>query len=101
MANTSTLYARIDSKLKNDAESILSKLGISPSTAITMLYSQIILHRGIPFDVSLPADKRFSLKEMTKEEIDAELIRGLMSLTDSPALTPDEVDRELAEEFGI
>ena len=39
MANTSAVYARIDTNLKDNAESILSQLGISPSSAIQMLYS--------------------------------------------------------------
>ena len=30
MANTSAVYARIDTNLKDNAESILSQLGISP-----------------------------------------------------------------------
>ena len=34
MANTSAVYARIDTNLKDNAESILSQLGISPSSAI-------------------------------------------------------------------
>ena len=37
MANTSAVYARIDTNLKDNAESILSQLGISPSSAIQML----------------------------------------------------------------
>ena len=45
MANTSAVYARIDTNLKDNAESILSQLGISPSSAIQMLYSQIVLKK--------------------------------------------------------
>ena len=54
MANTSAVYARIDSNLKESAESILQQLGISPSSAIQMLYSQIVLTRGLPLDLRLP-----------------------------------------------
>ena len=43
MANTTAVYARIDTDLKNNAENILNQLGISPSSAIQMLYSQIVL----------------------------------------------------------
>ena len=35
MANTSAVYARIDTNLKDSAEEILSQLGISPSSAST------------------------------------------------------------------
>ena len=42
MANTSAIYTRIDTNLKNSAEGILSQLGISPSSAIQMFYSCFI-----------------------------------------------------------
>lgn len=55
---TANLYARIEPDVKNQAESILEELGISASSAITMFYKQIILHRGLPFDVKLPPTDR-------------------------------------------
>ena len=48
MANTTAVYARIDTNLKENAESILNRLGITPSSAIQMLYSQIVLENGMP-----------------------------------------------------
>ena len=39
MANTTAVYARIDTGLKEIAEEILSQLGITPSSAILMQYS--------------------------------------------------------------
>ena len=74
MANTSPVYARIDSSLKNSAESILSKLGITPTGAIQMLYSQIVLHNGIPFDVRIPSPKPVASGALTHAELDAELM---------------------------
>lgn len=62
MANTSAVYARIDTELKESAEHILAKLGISPSSAIQMLYSQIVLTQGLPFDLRLPNTKSESAK---------------------------------------
>ena len=38
MANTAAVYARIDTNLKESAEDILAQLGITPSSAIQMLY---------------------------------------------------------------
>ena len=46
MANTNVVYARIDTKLKENAENILNQLGITPSSAIQILYSQIVLQNG-------------------------------------------------------
>lgn len=67
MANTSTVYARIDTEIKENAESILSQLGISPSSAIQMFYSQIVLKRGIPFELRLPSRKPTAIGGMTRE----------------------------------
>lgn len=54
MANTSAVYARIDTASKTEAEQILSQLGISPSDAIQMLHSSIVLTRGFPLGLHLP-----------------------------------------------
>ena len=101
MANTSAVYVRMDSTLKNDAESILAQLGISPSSAVQMLYSQIILHRGLPFDLRLPQSEPVFETTMTREEIDLELLKGIESLKDGKVLSAKEVDDLLAREFGI
>ena len=101
MANTSAVYARIDTNLKENAENILSQLGISPSGAIQMLYSQIVLNKGIPFELRLPSAKPVAIGGMTKEQIDIELQKGMESLKTGVTYTADEVDAELAKEFGI
>ena len=101
MANTSAVYARIDTNLKENAESILSQLGISPSGAIQMLYSQIVLNKGIPFELRLPSAKPVAIGNMTRAELDAELAKGIESLKSGVTYTVDEVDAELAKEFGI
>ena len=46
MAKSANLYARIEPDLKEQAENILTALGIPASNAITMFYKQIILHNG-------------------------------------------------------
>ena len=45
MSNTATVYARIEPKLKEDVDSILNELGVTPSSLIQMLYSQIKLKK--------------------------------------------------------
>ena len=101
MANTTAVYARIDTGLKENAEGILSQLGITPSGAIQMLYSQIVLQRGLPFDLRLPAAKPVSIGNLTREELDAELAKGVDSLKQGKGVSADEVDKLLASEFGI
>lgn len=101
MANTSAVYARIDTNLKDSAEGILSQLGISPSSAIQMLYSQIVLKKGMPFDLRLPSSKPLDIDTMTREQIDAELQKGIDSIKAGKVYSADEVDEVLAKEFGI
>lgn len=101
MANTSAVYARIDKNLKEHAEGILSQLGISPSAAIQMLYSQIVLTKGIPFELRLPSAKPAAVGGMTRAQLDAELTKGVDSLRTGKAYTADEVDAVLSKEFGI
>lgn len=101
MANTSAVYARIDSELKENAESILSKLGISPSSAIQMFYSQIVLANGMPFDLKLPTRKPTAIGGMTREELDKELMKGWKSIEAGDTYSQDEVDEMLKREFGI
>ena len=101
MANTSAVYARIDTNLKESAEGILQQLGISPSSAIQMLYSQIVLRKGIPFDLRLPSSKPLAVGAMTREQLDAELQKGVDSIRAGRVYSADEVDAALAKEFGI
>lgn len=101
MANTTAVYARIDTDLKENAENILNRLGISPSSAIQMLYSQIVLTRGLPLDLHLPPVKPTAIGNMSRTEIDAEIKKGMDSLQSGKSYTADEVDAELAREFGI
>ena len=100
MANTSAVYARIDTGLKENAEGILSKLGITPSSAIQMLYSQIVLRQGLPFDLKLPVSRPTAIGGMTRAEPDAELQKGIESLK-AGSYTNDEIDAMMAEEFDL
>ncbi len=101
MANTAPVYARVDVGLKENAEGILSQLGISPSEAIKMLYSQIVLVKGMPFQSKLPDINHFSAQGITKAEFDAELQKGMDSIKNGRTHSVEDVDRMLAEEFGI
>jgi DNA-damage-inducible protein J len=54
MNKTAVIRSRIQKRLKSDVETILSELGLTSSDAIQMLFHQIKLRKGIPFEVSLP-----------------------------------------------
>lgn len=101
MSNTTAVYARIDTDLKKNAEEILSQLGITPSSAVQMLYSQIVMTRGLPFQPRLPDARPTAIGGMTRRQLDAELQKGWDSLKNETTYTADEIDAIFAEEFGI
>ena len=76
MAKSANLYARIEPDVKEQAEGILASLGIPVSNAINMYYKQIILHRGIPFEVKLPDRSQVDMNQLTDAQMDAELEKG-------------------------
>jgi DNA-damage-inducible protein J len=68
---TTTIQARIDVQSKEQAKKILDFLGLTMSQAITLYLRQIILRRGIPFDIEIP-------NELTAKVLkDSEKGRGL------------------------
>ena len=101
MANTSAVYARIDTGLKENAEGILARLGITPTSAIQMLYSQIILQKGMPFELRLPESIPTAIGGLSREELDTELKKGVESLKAGKVYTADEIDAAFAREVGI
>ena len=101
MANTATVYARIEPGLKNDVEEILLQLGVTPSAVVQMLYSQIKLTKSIPFEIKLPSRRPLSLDELTVEQLNAELQKGLDSVQAGRLHSADEVDAILQKECGI
>jgi DNA-damage-inducible protein J len=54
MSKTATIRTRIEPGLKSEVENILSELGLTASETVQLLYRQIKLQRGLPFDVRIP-----------------------------------------------
>ena len=54
MAKTAYLNTRIEPEIKKKAEKILSSLGLSTSDAIGIFLRQVVLRKGLPFEVSVP-----------------------------------------------
>lgn len=54
MSRTTMIRARMEPSLKGEVEKILYRLGLTASEVIHLLYRQIKLRRGLPFDVCLP-----------------------------------------------
>ena len=77
MEKTATLNLRVNPTVKEQAEIVLSRLGVPMSTAINMYLNQISLTGGIPFAVTLPkTPEDINADVMTDKEIHAKLQNG-------------------------
>ena len=54
MSKTATVRTRIEPRLKREVEDILAELGLTASETVHLLYRQIKLQRGLPFEVRIP-----------------------------------------------
>lgn len=51
---TASVRARIEPSVKKRAETVLHKIGISPSEAINVFYRRIASDKGMPFSLNVP-----------------------------------------------
>lgn len=100
-AKTANLYARIEPDVKEQAESILATLGIPASNAITMFYKQIILNRGLPFEVKIPTGKPLNVAELTQAEMDAELEKGYADMLAGRTKPARQAFADIRRDYGL
>ncbi|MCD7771655.1 MAG: type II toxin-antitoxin system RelB/DinJ family antitoxin [Oscillospiraceae bacterium] len=101
MSRTSTVYARVEPEVKEQAEEVLNELGIPMSNAVGMFLKQVVLHHGIPFEAKIPIEKPPSYGSMTKAEFNAHIEKGLDDIKNGRVYTADEVEAEMKRDFGI
>ena len=64
MTKSEMIRARVEPELKQEAETVFSKLGLSTTQAITLFYRQVTLQQGLPFAVRIPnAETRGALQQ--------------------------------------
>ena len=60
MPKTAVVTARIEPELKESTETILKKIGLTTSQAISLYFKQIEFQGGIPFPVKIPNQETIS-----------------------------------------
>lgn len=109
-----TFSVRMDETLKKQFEELCSDFGMNISTAFNIFARAVVREKKIPFEIkssetevskenlSFSAyQKPTAVGNMSREELDAELIKGMESLKSGKTYTSAEVDTELFKEFGI
>ena len=70
MSGSATVQVRVDEQTKAQAKNVLGALHLSMSEAICLFLRQVVLHRGIPFEVKLPNALTRETLENSEQGID-------------------------------
>ena len=101
MNKSANLYIRVEPGLKEDAEIILSQLGIPMSNAVGMFLKQVVLRRGLPFDATLPESKPIDISMLSEDEYHAELEKGYADIENENVFPVKKAFESLCNELGI
>lgn len=94
-AKTATVNVRIQENVKDQAESILNKLGLTRTTAIDLFYRQIIMNNGIPFPLEVKTKMPISREEMAEKEFNDFMELSLEQAKNNKSMNIDEAFQEL------
>ena len=95
---TQYLQVRLDSKMKNQAEFVLEKMGLTMTQAVKLFFRQIIMRKAIPFSVVIPKRKRAyatAEEEAMIEESLKQISEGKKTLVDMNNA------KQVAKHFGV
>lgn len=95
-SKTANVLARVEPQVKEQAEEILSKLGVPASVVINMLYKQIIMTKSIPFSLSVP-NPPTTLDSVTTEEFNSIMQTGLSQAKTDQSRHSDDVFADLRQ----
>ena len=87
--------------MKEQAEAVLNQLGISMSTAMGIFLQQLVLQRGIPFDVKLPQTTPVALNSLTDGEFNLLMESAVRSAAAGKGVPFQEFDSQIRQELGI
>ena len=98
MAKSANLYARIEPEIKEQAEKILSTLGIPASN---MFYKQIILQRGLPFEVKIPDRTPTDISMLGTDELNTEMEKGYADMKAGRTKDAKTVFADIRKDYGL
>ena len=101
MARTANVFARVEPEIKEQAESVLDQLGIPMSNAVSMFLRQIVLQKGIPFEMKLPRTEPLAYGSLTKEQFDKEIEKGMADVKAGRVYSADAIEAEMKRDFGL
>ncbi len=101
MTRTASIYARVKPNVKSEAESILEELGLSMSNAVELFLNQVVIQRGLPFDVKLSPKRPLVMSELSQEEFDSAIAKGIEDINNGRVYSSEEVRERKRNKYGI
>ncbi|MDR2900800.1 MAG: type II toxin-antitoxin system RelB/DinJ family antitoxin [Treponema sp.] len=101
MQRTSNVFARVEPEIKEEAEQVLSQLGIPMSNAIGLFLRQIIMQRGIPFEMKLPPKTPTAIGGMSAAKLNAELEKGYADAAAGRLHNLEDVVSEMQNDYDL
>ena len=98
---STSVYVRLEPDVKEQAENVLAQLGLPMSSAIALFLRQVILNNGLPFAVKLPAVKPLFYEELSEEQFNAEIEKGLADMRAGRDSAAEDVMERLSSELGL
>lgn len=99
MTKKASVFARVEPEIKEKAEIVLNKLGIPMSNAINIFLRQVIIQKGLPFEVKVAQNKPLVYGSLTREEFDREIKKGLNDLATGNIATAESVAERMEQEL--
>jgi len=85
--------------VKEQAEHILSTLGIPMANAINLLLHQVVLRKDIPFEVCLPQNIPLDYSALSPEQFNAEIERGVANLEAGRVVSSKQVRGSMRRQY--
>jgi DNA-damage-inducible protein J len=80
MRNSATIQVRVDEPTKAQAVSVFNTLGMSLSEGVCLFLRQVIMHRGLPFEVKIPNALTAKTLEESEKGIDVHRVSSVDEL---------------------
>ena len=101
MQKTSSIFARVEPELKQEAEAILSELGVPLSNAINIFLKQVVMQRRIPFEIKLPLVTPASIGALDATSFDVELEKGYTDMKIGRVRTKKDVFADIEQDYDL
>ena len=93
------MQTKVEPKLKEQAEQVLSNLGIPIDNAINLFLRQIVLQNGLPFNVDSSQNAPLIFSTLSDEEFNKEIEKGLTSYHEGRVLASAEIRKKMQRQY--